>query len=509
MSVSRSGALLLALACFAGCGDEGGGSPAKTCVAGKQVECTCPGGGVGAKVCRADGLGYDACVGCGGSGGSGGSSGGGGSGASGGSSGSGGGSGGKRSGPVVLDGSSLSDDQGRFNALGATMMWAAWGYKHDKARLEQNLAFLAQHGFHYVRALGVVGDYSANDYWDGREIDWHWPDYDQVIAGLTDLAYDQYGLRVEWTLIGDGQKNLPNPADRQALVDRFVAMSQGREHKIIHFELANEAWQNGFAGAQGESELRALTQYLNGKTNILVAASAPDPSVCSATQALYAGGIADLATLHFDRDVGQVDGHWRPVWQPWWVHGCAGIPVASNNEPIGPGASVSSENGVLELVTGAVASYVSGLPLHVFHSSAGVRGDQDLWEMAGADAFSALPSYVPGDLASWTRRDPKASDAPLRFYAEEGGQAKPDVMWPELSAPESGVVAAPGSVSGKSFLVLPLGILNQAQVEARAALSLEVVDVVSGQVVAQHELAAGQKLSLGGAGARVLRGTLK
>src|SRR5262245_42795878 len=64
----------------------------------------------------------------------------------------------KRTGLVQLDGNSLVDDGGKFNALGATMMWAAWGYKFDRARLEQNLAFLSEHGFHYIRALGVVGD---------------------------------------------------------------------------------------------------------------------------------------------------------------------------------------------------------------------------------------------------------------------------------------------------------------------------------------------------------------
>jgi hypothetical protein len=35
-----------------------------------------------------------------------------------------------RTGPVSLDGNSLSDDQGRFNALGATMFWAAWAYRN-------------------------------------------------------------------------------------------------------------------------------------------------------------------------------------------------------------------------------------------------------------------------------------------------------------------------------------------------------------------------------------------
>ncbi|MBK7586091.1 MAG: hypothetical protein IPI67_38640 [Myxococcales bacterium] len=96
------------------------------------------------------------------------------------------------------------------------------------ARLEQNLDWLSKHGFHYIRALGVVGDYANADFWDGREIDWHWSDYDQVIAGLTDLAYQKYGLRVEWTFDRRRSEEHPSTSDRHALVDRFVAMAPFR-----------------------------------------------------------------------------------------------------------------------------------------------------------------------------------------------------------------------------------------------------------------------------------------
>lgn len=505
--------VLLPLALLlASCGgsESDSGPKDSACVPGAQKSCACPGGGEGAQICQADGKGYDACFGCGtgGTGGSGGSASGGAGSGGGGASGGSGGTGGKRTGQVKLDGNSLSDDQGRFHALGATLMWAAWGYKNDLPRLEQNLDFLSKHGFHYIRALGIVGDYQNADYWDGREIDWHWSDYDQVISGLTDLAYQKYGLRVEWTLIGDGQKNLPSNAERKSLVDRFVAMSVGREQEIMHFEVANEAWQNGFSGSAGEQELRDLTAYMNGKTTLLVAASAPASADCASTQSLYGGGIADLATVHFDRDVGQKEGHWRPVYQPWWVGDCAGVPVASNNEPIGPGASVSTESEPEKLLAGVLMTYLSGLPLHVFHTGAGVRGDSNVWEMAGADAFGHLAEYAPSDLASWTRKDPLDASAPLRFYAGEGGKLIADTAWTSLGAPENGAIRAYGAVQGKSFIVLPIGILDHVVAEARSGLTLEVVDLTSGNVVSQHKLSAGQQVNVGGAGARLLRGTL-
>lgn len=411
-----------------------------------------------------------------------------------------------RTGLVRLEGNALVDDGGPFVALGVTMMWAAWAYKNDRPRLEANLAYLSEHGFHYVRALGVVGDYDAPDFWDGREIDWRWDDYDAVIAGLTDLAYDTYGLRIEWTLIGDGQKNIPSHDDRVALVDRFLAMSVGREHKIIHFELANEAWQNGFAGSEGVAELRELTTYMNDRTDVLVAASAPAGFACEDVLEIYEGGVADLATIHFDRDLTKTEGAWRPVRQPWEHVYCEGAPVGSNNEPIGPGASVASEDDPVKLVAAAVTTYVSNLPMHVFHSDAGVRGLEDIFAVPGADAFAHLATIVPPDLPAWTRHNAHWPDAPFQVFGGEGGTLYPDTMWPDLGTPESGVVRAYGATKGDELFVFPIGILGHVTMAARRDMELDVIDPMSGETLAHHVLAAGERFDLSGGDALVLRG---
>ena len=68
--------------------------------------------------------------------------------------------------------------------LGASLFRAAWGFKHDRAWLDDQLALLSRHGFTAIRALGAVGKPDEPDFWDGREVDWRWPDYDAVIAGL-------------------------------------------------------------------------------------------------------------------------------------------------------------------------------------------------------------------------------------------------------------------------------------------------------------------------------------
>lgn len=415
----------------------------------------------------------------------------------------------ERAGPVRLVSRALHDDGGPFVALGASMFWAAWAYRNDRPRLERNLAWLASHGFHYVRVLGVVGDPAAEDYWDGREIEWQWPDYDDVIAGLTDLAWDTYGLRIEWTLIGDGQVSIPAEADRYALVDRFLAMSATRSDAIIHFEIANEHYQNGFDGDTGVAQLRALTAYMRDRTEILVAASAPFSSDCGEIARVYGapGEIADLATIHFDRDIGREEGRWGPVWQPWSLADCGAF-VGSNNEPIGPGASVSMEDDPTRLAAAALTTWVAGLPLHVFHSGAGVRGDIDISEMAGADAFAHVVGLVPADLPAWDRRHGDESDAPLRFFAEDAdGTMIPDASWTDvLEPPRSGVVRAFGAIQGTELVVVPIGILGSVTVEARRAMSIEVWEPVSGARLAEHELDAGERVVLAGAEALVVRG---
>ena len=116
----------------------------------------------------------------------------------------------------------------------------------------QSRSTLSAAGIDYVRVLGSVGGAS----WEDRETDPRWPDYDAIIAGMTDLAYDRYGMRVQWTLFGGAPFTPPAPrrGPRSWIASRRLA--RGREHKIFAFEIANEAWQNGFRGAEGLAELR-------------------------------------------------------------------------------------------------------------------------------------------------------------------------------------------------------------------------------------------------------------
>lgn len=397
----------------------------------------------------------------------------------------------QRQGVTRVEGRAIADDGGPFPALGASLFWAAWAYKHDRPRLDEHLQLLKDHRFDYIRALGVVG---RQPYWAGREIDTRWPDYDDVIAGLTDHAYDRYGLRVQWTLFGDADEMIPDRADRERLVDRFLKMSAGREHKIVHFEVANEAWQNGFHGPAGVQQLQALTRRLASGTPIPVAISAAEGHDCADHLALYKGMEVEIVTEHFPRETRGPLGRWAPVAATWGIRNCPGLPpLISNNEPIGPRSSVESETDPHHLVAGAVASYMASVALYVFHTDAGVWGREPLLSMPGAPAMlkglAAMKQYLPADIATWRRHTRESKE---HVFDAKGGV--------ELYA----------STRENRFFALAIGLEKPMTIAPREhPARIEVLDLLTGEVLSRHDLKPGEPLTLSGRPAVILSGVLR
>jgi hypothetical protein len=173
--------------------------------------------------------------------------------------------------------------------------------------------------------------------------------------------------------------------------------------------------------------------------------------------------------------------------------------VIANNEPIGPGSSGASEDDPLRLVSGALVSLLSRVPLHVFHSSAGVRGDTDFASLPNVrgtlDGFKALHRLLPRDLARGT---------PLR--ADEEGAPL------ELRSPVSrdlrashGVVSFQVTQHRQEFYAAAVGVRGALSLRARRPLELEACDVLTGDVVRRASLAPGETLDLTGREAWLLR----
>ena len=408
---------------------------------------------------------------------------------------------------------SFVDDHGPFLGLGVSYFTALWRCKHDRPRLEQDLAFLAKQGFNYYRMLSMVGYYSA---WDGLEIApvafsnredkrvEAWPDYWSQLEELIDLAFDKYGMRTHITIFADAQL-MP---EKQARIDHMRKLLddvvRGREGKIILLEVANEAWQNGFPGDQGIADLREFASYLNARTDVPVAITS-NHDVEDGFQKTYAGSEADLVTWHFSRDRSEAGG-WKPVIDCWDFAVKPGFPPVISNEPIGPGSSVASEKEPIRLVSAAAFAYVAKLPSYVFHSEAGVFGKTRFEDAVAIDRFGGLLRLLPPDLPSWQRNDGKGAEAPLRVFA--GGQI--DRYWTEVDSSSDGCLLNAGSRKGNRFVCFPIAIKSEGlQIEARSAVRFKVHDPLSGAELKSASLNAGERLRLSaGPGALIIHGEI-
>ena len=392
-------------------------------------------------------------------------------------------------GAVHAEGRAVADAAGPFKALGATLFWGTWAYKSDRARLERNLKVLSAAGVDYVRVLGSVGGTS----WEDRETDPRWSDYDAIIAGMTDLAYDRYGLRVQWTLFG-GAPFTPSGASRELLVDRFATMARGREHKIFAFEIANEAWQNGFRGPEGLAELRRLGTRLNEKTTVLVALSSPSKGTACAT---YAQSGADAMTLHYERGFG-ADGPIGPMLRPWtfpagYDRRCRGqLPlVVLNNEPIGPESSVRQDDSPSRIAAGFVITFLAGNAAYVLHAGPGIRGggaadvSSKLRRHAHFDelpsfkpiaaALGAAKAYLPPGLANWTRHERNSATAPVQGF---------DRLYT--------------ATSGNRFITVAAGLTKPVTVRAHVTATIEIRELATGTIIKTLQVSSGDAIELGG-----------
>jgi len=420
---------------------------------------------------------------------------------------------------VRLNGKSLCDETGPFLGLGVSYFQALRHARYDRERLNRNLALFAAKGFNYVRILSMVS-------WDGLEIVPvtftnragrvipGWPDYWQQFRDLLDLVA-QHGLRTEVTLFADAQYVMPSKFARQAHLEGILANIAGRESKVLHLEVANEAWQNGFPGAQGVSDLRAFAQYLADRTSVLVAITSNDDTSDRGISALYRGSAADLATVHFERDTRTPEAGWLPVRDTYRAGNLPGVPPVSSNEPIGPGSSVSSESDPIKLCAAAVFAYIANLPAYVYHSRAGVygyarccppAGGEDRFEdSAGINAYQHVRRILPPDLASWTRNDGLEPGAPFTVFCDD----QPNRHWTEVRGATNGCHRNIGSAKDSHFVSFPMGILTGGvTLEARRPVQFEVIQPLTGTSVSNLTLNAGGRFTLPqGPGAYILKGT--
>ncbi len=403
-------------------------------------------------------------------------------------------------GVVRVDGHVLTDTDGPFLGLGATYMQALRHCKFDRERLHRELGFLSSCGFNYVRVLSMVD-------WPGQEIApvphqnregkpvAAWPDYDAQLTELVDMVHS-HGLRAQVTIFADAQWIMPDARTRREHLERVMRVLAGREEKIILYEIANEAWQNGFPGETGVGELHELGREAARRSPALLALSSPFDmeNRAEGLVRLYAGSSATIATMHFSRDTRGEMGAWLPVIDCRAFSRLEGLPPISSNEPIGPGSSVASEADPVMILSAAAFAFLSGLPMYVFHSAAGVKAEESFEDMPWLRQFGALTRLLPRDLPNWQPFDSGSDGNPLT-----------------ATAPDVPPLYQCGARKGRDFVCLLLALPDAGrEFKTDKALSFSTHTLPSGERIGRTSVKKGEVFTITAPStACILKGVLK
>jgi len=349
----------------------------------------------------------------------------------------------------------FTDDDGPRPMVGASLFWLAWGYKHDRDRLAQNLQWLAERDVDFVRAFAEVCARHGYQVWADREVDPEWPDYADVIQGSTRLAM-AHGLRVEWTLFAGGCYDTPHEwlAAGGRMIDALRPVLDG----VQFVEVTNEEQ------LPDRSVVRELARRVRDRLGIEVALTSP----YSDYSAWYDGSAATLGTYHPDRAYG--DYGWRFARQMWGYPDelGSGLPrPCVNNEPIGIDSSVRPESDPVKLASDALVTWVSGCAAYVWHSGAGIFGrfqddghgrvvQANVYDQPEADAGLRLIDRVrdelPNDLPNWSRANNGWTAPnpvpPFRFTQDDVGEG---------ATAARGVVRSYSALRGDRFCTVVLG----------------------------------------------------
>lgn len=422
-----------------------------------------------------------------------------------------------RRGIVRLSGRTFVDDDGPFLAAGVTCFWCPWAYQHDRERLIANLACVAgqapgvancpRSGVDFLRVLVIVGPSGG---WSDRAGDAREPETFERLAGLADLAFGQFGLRLEVTIFG-GVDTAPTAAAREIVVRHVADIVASRPAAFQFVEIANEGTLNGFAGDEGKAELWRLAQVFKARaSSTLVALTSPQGEDWAEW---YRGSPAQIATVHLERNIDGTGGTWRPVRQ---ARELVGFPADGwvSNEPIGPQSSVASDDDPTRLVMAAGLTWLCNGAGYVYHTGAGIRGGgaADLERgrasnfaevsnfAATLDGLNALRAALPADLPNWTwhNGNNRFPAYPFELPYDDRGT--------KILAAEDDLLRAFIAIAGDRFVVMPIKVERAIRFTARRPMEFDVLEPLTGQALEHVTLGAGQAYTLTPRGAAVFVG---
>lgn len=388
----------------------------------------------------------------------------------------------------------MGDDEGPKLYVGLSRMAWLWFWKFDRDRVLRELDRDRATGYRYGRVLAQVGDpKDPNDFWAGRIVDPDWPDYQELIAGLTNAAAER-GHLIEWSVFGKG-----GPYDRtdrrRDLIRRVAPVLAGGPLGVLFGEVMNEPNVQNEIGASELLDLASLAKSLAPMIPWATGAVWRDPADEDFDHALARTQTADLDIEHLDRDMSKSEMQDRP-WRQGWDHGLTGRRWC-DNEAVGAGSSVTSENRPDVLRSHRAVNFVCRAFASCLHGKAGVRGDL-VWE--DEPAYVQAPKavrFLPGDLADGSPQNSnvKYPDRPFtledQFLRADNGNTR-------------GIVRAYSVLLGGVYYTIPFGPVSAFELKAERNLAVQCFQQDVGDLIWERNVAAGERLAFDGSQADVL-----
>lgn len=302
----------------------------------------------------------------------------------------------------------VADDNGPTLMVGLSRFYWLWAWKHDRDRVLREMDADRAAGYGYARVFAQVQNLCGDHYWDGREIDPAWPGHTDMVHDLTKAAAVR-GLRLLWTLIGKGGQ-MGRQTERLDFVHRMAETLHGSDPAgILCAEMMNEP---GMLGDINSDELRYLDSEFGSLAPGLLHATgavwtdagwcADDPGYQGATAFSVEGWERtqnpSLGIAHLDRSAAGNEGTDR-AWRQGWDVGLQHTRWI-DNEPIGPGASVATENRPDVLRSHRAVAFICRAFATCYHCDAGIRGFGSVEDSPGYRECPKATRFLPGDVVN-------------------------------------------------------------------------------------------------------------
>lgn len=259
-----------------------------------------------------------------------------------------------------------------------------WKYNRDRVLREMDSDVSA--GFTYARCLAQVENMPGSNAWTGKEILPTWPDHQSLMEGLTSAAENR-GLRILWTFLGKGGNTNLSSARKNIVVQCANAL-KGVKGGVLVNEIMNEAHVGGEVEWKELRDLASLAEEICGIPTATSSSPSEDPVDWEESQ------NPNLKIAHLDRT--RTGAEYDRPWRKAWEYGLAGNRWI-DNEPIGPGSSVESEDRPSVLRSMRLVAYICRAFATCFHSRAGVYGDIDMNTTPGYREVAKCMRYItPG-----------------------------------------------------------------------------------------------------------------